>query len=365
MTARPTILVTGGAGYIGSHVVLALRDSGWPVVAVDNLVTGVASLVPQDVALVQADCGDAGRMRALLAEHAVGAVMHFAASTVVPESVADPMTYYLNNTVNTARLIAACIGAGVGRFIYSSTAAVYGEAGASFVSEEEPPRPVSPYGKSKLMGEDMLADAARAHPFRFVALRYFNVAGADPAGRSGQATPQATHLVKVACQAAAGVRPFMEIYGSDYDTPDGTCVRDYIHVSDLADAHIAALDRLMSGADSADRQLRLRAGLFRAGGDRRRAPRLGSGFRCPQGVAPPGRRGAPGLRLAAHARALRLEAEARPPGDDRADRLRLGMPPARRNGLRAIAPGPAAGGPARLRRPACTPPAPRRSGRAP
>lgn len=250
MTARPTIVVTGGAGYIGSHVLLALRDSGWPVVAVDNLVTGVACLVPADVMLVKADCGDAERMRALLAEHAAGAVMHFAASTVVPESVADPMKYYLNNAVNTARLIEACIGAGVGKFIYSSTAAVYGEAEATFVSEEEPPRPVSPYGKSKLMGEEMLADAAQAHPFRFVALRYFNVAGADPAGRSGQATPHATHLVKVACQAAAGVRPFMEIYGSDYDTPDGTCVRDYIHVSDLADAHIAALDHLMSGADS-------------------------------------------------------------------------------------------------------------------
>ena len=250
MTARPTIVVTGGAGYIGSHVLLALRDAGWPVVAVDNLVTGVAGLVPNDVTLVKADCGDAGRMRALLAEHAVGAVMHFAASTVVPESVTDPMKYYLNNAVNTARLIEACIGAGVRRFIYSSTAAVYGEAGTSFVSEEEPPRPVSPYGKSKLMGEQMLADAAHAHPFSFVALRYFNVAGADPAGRSGQATPHATHLVKVACQAAAGVRPHMEIYGSDYDTPDGTCVRDYIHVSDLADAHIAALDHLMSGADS-------------------------------------------------------------------------------------------------------------------
>ena len=250
MTARPTIVVTGGAGYIGSHVLLALRDSGWPVVAVDNLATGVASLVPEDVPLVKADCGDVDRMRTLLAEHEAGAVMHFAASTVVPESVADPMKYYLNNAVNTARLIEACIGAGVGRFIYSSTAAVYGETGVAFVSEEEPPRPVSPYGKSKLMGEEMLADAAHAHPFRFVALRYFNVAGADPAGRSGQATPHATHLVKVACQAAAGVRPFMEIYGSDYDTPDGTCVRDYIHVSDLADAHVAALDHLMSGADS-------------------------------------------------------------------------------------------------------------------
>ena len=227
-----------------------MRDAGWPVIAVDNLVTGVASLVPEDVKLVKADCGDADQMRALLAEHDAGVVMHFAASALVPESVSDPMKYYLNNTANTASLIDSCIRAGVETFIYSSSAAVYGEPNVGFVSEEQPPCPLSPYGKSKLMGEQMLADAASAHSFRYVALRYFNVAGADPAGRSGQATPYATHLIKVACEAAAGTRPFMEVFGTDYDTPDGTCIRDYIHVTDLADAHMAALHCLMSGADS-------------------------------------------------------------------------------------------------------------------
>ena len=227
-----------------------MRDSGWPVVAVDNLVTGVAGLVPEDVKLVQADCGDAERMGALLADHEAGAVMHLAASTLVPESVSDPMKYYLNNTTKTASLVDTCIRSGVEMFIYSSSAAVYGELDVAFVSEEQPPRPVSPYGKSKLMGEEILKDAASAHPFRYVALRYFNVAGADPAGRSGQATPNATHLIKVACETAAGTRPFMEVYGTDYGTPDGTCIRDYIHVTDLADAHMAALGYLMSGADS-------------------------------------------------------------------------------------------------------------------
>ena len=250
MGEQPTIVVTGGAGYIGSHVLLALRDSGWPVVAVDNLVTGVASLVPEDVKFVRADCGDAERVGALLAEYGAGAVMHFAASTLVPESVSDPMKYYLNNTANTASLVDICIASGVEILVYSSSAAVYGEPDVAFVSEEQPPRPVSPYGKSKLMGEQILEDAARAHPFRYVALRYFNVAGADPAGRSGQATPNATHLIKAACETAAGTRPFMEVYGTDYDTPDGTCIRDYIHVTDLADAHMAALGYLMSGADS-------------------------------------------------------------------------------------------------------------------
>lgn len=250
MTTKPAILVTGGAGYIGSHAVLALRDQGWPVIVLDNLATGVAALVPADVPFVEGDCGDAAVVDRLLAEHKIAAVLHFAASTVVPESVADPMKYYLNNTANTARLIDRCIGAGVGAFIYSSTAAVYGEPDVTAVSEDVPPQPISPYGKGKLMGETMLADAAQAHPFRFMALRYFNVAGADPAGRSGQSTPQATHLIKVACEVAAGKRSRMEIYGTDYDTPDGTCIRDYIHVSDLVDAHIAALDHLLGGGAS-------------------------------------------------------------------------------------------------------------------
>lgn len=250
MTAKPAIVVTGGAGYIGSHVQFTLRDAGWPVVVVDNLSTGVAESVPKDVELVVADCGDAARMRTLFTEREVGAVMHFAASVRVSESVADPMKYYLNNAANTADLIDCCIKSGVETFIYSSTAAVYGEPDVAFVTEKHSPRPVSPYGKSKLMGERMLEDAANAHPFRYAVLRYFNAAGADPAGRIGQTTPNATHLVKVACETAVGKRPFMEVFGTDYDTPDGTCVRDYVHVSDLAYAHIAALEYLLSGADS-------------------------------------------------------------------------------------------------------------------
>ena len=248
---RPTILVTGGAGYIGSHVTLALRDRDWPVVVVDNLESGHASLVPDGVEFVKADCGDADRMRALFAKHQVHAVMHLAASTLVSESVANPLKYYLNNTVKTANLIESCIMSKVGMFVYSSTAAVYGTAGGSAcVTEEETPRPITPYGKSKLMGEEMLADAANACPFRYIALRYFNVAGADPAGRSGQSNPDATHLISVACQTAVGARASMDIYGTDYDTPDGTCVRDYVHVSDVADAHTAALEHLMRGAES-------------------------------------------------------------------------------------------------------------------
>ncbi len=248
---QPTIVVTGGAGYIGSHVTLALRDLGWPVLVVDNLETGLVRLVPDGVEFVNADCGDADRMRDLFARHQVYAVMHLAASTLVSESVVDPMKYYLNNTVNTARLIESCVRSNVEMFVYSSTAAVYGNAeGSAFASEEDPPRPITPYGKSKLMGEEILADAASAYPFRYVALRYFNVAGADPAGRSGQSNPNATHLISVACQTAVGARASMEIFGTDYDTPDGTCVRDYVHVSDVADAHTAALEHLRRGAES-------------------------------------------------------------------------------------------------------------------
>ena len=251
MSMGPTIAVTGGAGYIGSHVSLALRDSNWPVLVVDNLETGLAKLVPDGVEFVNADCGDADRMRDLFAKHQVRAVMHLAASTLVSESVVDPMKYYLNNTVKTARLIESCIRSKVEMFVYSSTAAVYGTAeGSACVSEEVPPRPITPYGRSKLMGEKILADAANAYSLRYIALRYFNVAGADPAGRSGQSNPNATHLISVACKTALGARTSMEIYGTDYNTPDGTCVRDYVHVSDVADAHTAALEHLMRGADS-------------------------------------------------------------------------------------------------------------------
>jgi UDP-glucose 4-epimerase len=248
--AHGAVLVTGGAGYIGSHAVLALRDRGWPVVVVDNLTTGLRALLPPDVMLIEADCGDTSCIRALLKTEEISAVMHFAASTVVPESVSDPMKYYLNNTVTTARLIDVCVEAGVDAFIYSSTAAVYGTPDVPLVSEHVPTKAISPYGKCKLMGEEMLGDVATAHSMRYMALRYFNVAGADPQGRSGQSTLAATHLIKAACEVASGKRPYLEIYGDDYDTPDGTCIRDYIHVTDLVDAHISALDHLVAGGNS-------------------------------------------------------------------------------------------------------------------
>ncbi len=246
---QSNVVVTGGAGYIGSHVALALRDAGWPVIIVDNLATGAVNLVPDGVMFINADCGDTEHMRMLFAEYRTCAVIHLAASVSVPESVSFPVKYYLNNTANTARLIEICVDANVEKFIYSSTAAIYGEPEFVPVSENAPPRPVSPYGKSKLMGEEMLADVTCAHPLRYVTLRYFNVAGADAVGRVGP-TEEASHLVRVALKTAAGLRSSMEIYGTDYDTPDGTCIRDYVHVSDLAEAHVAALNYLVAGGES-------------------------------------------------------------------------------------------------------------------
>jgi UDP-glucose 4-epimerase len=245
-----TVLVTGGAGYIGSHMALQLVDAGERVVVLDNLSTGLAWAVPQDAAFVRGDVGDQGLVRRLLDGHGIDAIIHFAGSVVVPDSVADPLGYYLNNTVNSRALIEAAVKSGVRHFIFSSTAAVYGMTGDRPVTEEAPLAPMSPYGSSKRMTEIMLADAARAHDLRYVALRYFNVAGADPQGRAGQATPRATHLVKVACETALGKRSHMEVFGTDYPTPDGTCVRDYIHVTDLAGAHMAALAHLRAGGDS-------------------------------------------------------------------------------------------------------------------
>jgi UDP-glucose 4-epimerase len=245
-----SILVTGGAGYIGSHMVLALADAGQPVVVLDNLSTGFRWAIDPRATLVEGDTGDDALVARLLKEHAVEAIIHFAGSIVVPESVSDPLGYYLNNTVKSRGLIAAAVAAGVDKFIFSSTAAVYGNPAVTPVPEETELRPVSPYGWSKLMTEIMLADTARAHPLRYVALRYFNVAGADPKGRSGQSTPRATHLIKIACETALGKRTHMEVFGTDYPTPDGTCMRDYIHVTDLADAHVAALDYLGNGGAS-------------------------------------------------------------------------------------------------------------------
>ncbi len=244
------ILVTGGAGYIGSHMVLELLDVGEKVVVLDDLSTGFACAVPSGVTFIRADVGDAALVLRLIAEHAIDAIAHFAAKVVVPESVSDPLGYYLANTMKSRSLIEAAVRGGVRHIIFSSTAAVYGNPRANPVSEDAPLQPLSPYGRSKLITEWMLEDAGRAHDLRHVSLRYFNVAGADPKGRAGQSTARATHLIKAAVQAALGERPYLEVFGADYPTRDGSCVRDYIQVTDLAGAHIAALRHLRDGGNS-------------------------------------------------------------------------------------------------------------------
>jgi len=240
------VLVTGGAGYIGSHAVLALLDAGWPVVVIDNLTTGFRWAVADAATFVEGDIADRALVARLIAEHKIGAIIHFAGSIVVPESVADPLGYYENNTAKSRALIESAVRGGVTRFIFSSTAATYGIPEHVPVAEDAPTRPINPYGWSKLMTEQMLRDASAAHDLDHVALRYFNVAGADPRGRSGQSTDGATHLIKVAVEAATGKRGHVDIFGTDYDTPDGTGVRDYIHVSDLAAAHVDALEKLVA-----------------------------------------------------------------------------------------------------------------------
>jgi UDP-glucose 4-epimerase len=249
-TDSMSVLVTGGAGYIGSHMVWQLVDDGEDVIVLDNLVTGLRWAGAPGVKFVNGDCGDGDLVARLIDEHAVDTIIHMAALVVVPESVSDPLSYYLNNVTGTCMLIEAAVRGGVRQFIFSSTAAVYGTPARSPVSEEAPLNPESPYGRSKMMVEMMLADTAAAHDFVYVALRYFNVAGADPSGRAGQSTPSATHLVKVACETVLGKRPEIVVYGTDYPTPDGTCVRDYIHVSDLVAAHADALRHLRSDGDS-------------------------------------------------------------------------------------------------------------------
>ena len=246
-----TVLITGGAGYIGSHMVHELVDAGESVVVLDNLSTGFRFLIPNSVPFIAGNTGDRTLVGEIIAHHRVNAIIHFAASIVVPDSVADPLGYYGNNTMNTCALLDVAIKAGIREFIFSSTAAVYGNAREVPVRENAPTVPISPYGTSKLMSEIMLHDAGKAHGLRFVILRYFNVAGADPKLRTGQATPAATHLIKIACETAIGRRPKMSVFGTDYPTPDGTCVRDYIHVSDLALAHSAALAHLRNGGASA------------------------------------------------------------------------------------------------------------------
>jgi UDP-glucose 4-epimerase len=246
-----TILVTGGAGYIGSHIVQEFVDRNQSVIVLDNLSTGFCHAVPAEARLVVGDVGDGAVVAKLMAEHRVEAVMHFAASSVVPDSVANPIGYYGNNTAGSLALLKASVEAGIKHFVFSSTAAVYGNPDTPSVGEDVFPRPLSPYGASKLMTETMLRDAASAGDLKYVVLRYFNVAGADQKLRTGQSTRAATHLVKVAVRAALGVRKGMEIFGTDYPTPDGTCVRDYIHVCDLVSAHIEALDYLRGGGNSA------------------------------------------------------------------------------------------------------------------
>jgi UDP-glucose 4-epimerase len=242
-----TILVTGGAGYIGSHMVHALRDAGERTVVLDNLSTGLAQAVPEGVPLVVGDCGDMDMLGRLFGEHRVEAILHFAGSVVVSESVADPMRYYENNFIASLSLVEAATRAGISQVVFSSTAAVYGNPDHVPVGEDAPLAPVSPYGRSKQMVEQMLADVAASSPFSYVVLRYFNVAGADPQMRTGQSSKDATHLIKLAVRAALGLRPGLEIYGTDYLTPDGTCIRDYIHVADLVQAHLDALRHLRQG----------------------------------------------------------------------------------------------------------------------
>jgi UDP-glucose 4-epimerase len=244
------VLVTGGAGFIGSHMVLELLDAGEDVVVLDNLSTGFRRAVPDQAEFVEGDVGDHALVRRLLSGHGIDAIIHFAGSVVVPESVVDPLGYYLNNTCKSRTLIAAAVEAKIPHFIFSSTAAVYGMPKENPVAEDALLLPMSPYGTSKLMTELMLRDTAKASDLRYVALRYFNVAGADPRGRSGQSTARATHLIKVACETVVGERPYLEVFGTDYPTPDGTCIRDYIHVTDLVRAHLDALRYLRAGGES-------------------------------------------------------------------------------------------------------------------
>ncbi|WP_339774403.1 UDP-glucose 4-epimerase GalE [uncultured Thalassospira sp.] len=245
-----TVLVTGGAGYIGSHAALALLDAGRKVVVLDNLSQGYRWAVPENAVFVEGDCGDIDLVNQIIREHGITAIMHFAGSIIVPESVMYPLDYYYNNTVNSRALAQAAVDSGVKHFIFSSTAGVYGEPEKTPILEDFPSKPISPYGTSKMMTEKMLQDSTVAYDLNYVALRYFNVAGADPSGRAGQTSRKATHLIKIASQAASGSRSHLDVFGDDYPTHDGTCIRDYIHVSDLADAHVLALKYLEDGGES-------------------------------------------------------------------------------------------------------------------
>src|SRR5438046_1374287 len=244
--SKVPVLVTGGAGYIGSHATLALKDAGWTVAVIDDLSNGVRRAVPEGVPFYEGSVADRALMARIFAEQGIQAIMHFAGSIVVPESVENPLKYYGNNTIATHALLSTAVEAGVKHILFSSTAAVYGAPEKVPVAEEDPKEPINPYGASKLMTEWMLRDASAAHPFNYGALRYFNVAGADPLGRSGQIGKGSTHIIKIACEAAVGKRPHVGVYGNDYRKPDGPCIRDYVHVSDLAAAHVAALNWLVA-----------------------------------------------------------------------------------------------------------------------
>jgi UDP-glucose 4-epimerase len=245
-----TVLVTGGGGYIGSHVALELLDNGIELVILDDLSTGYSGAVPREAKFVVGDCGDKALLSRLIKDYGIESIVHFAAKTVVPESVADPLYYYLHNTIKSRNLIEVAAETGVKWLVFSSTAAVYGHANMAPISEDQIPSPINAYGRSKLMTEWMLEDAARALGITYVALRYFNVAGADPTGRAGQCSPRSTHLIKVAVQSALGLRPFLPVFGVDFPTPDGSCVRDFIQVTDLSQVHVAALKHLSEGGDS-------------------------------------------------------------------------------------------------------------------
>ncbi len=258
--SKVPVLVTGGAGYIGSHAVLALKDGGWPVAIIDDLSNGSRIVVPGDVPFYEGNIADRSLVERILAEQKIGAIMHFAGSIVVPESVTNPLAYYGNNTVATHALISAAVAGGVRHILFSSTAAVYGAPEKIPVDEDDAKAPINPYGASKLMTEWMLADCSAAYGFNYGALRYFNVSGADRDLRSGQIGRGSTHLIKIAVEAATGKRDHVDVFGSDYPTPDGTCIRDYIHVSDLADAHVLALQRLI---DAPDENLLLNCGYGR------------------------------------------------------------------------------------------------------
>jgi len=238
------ILITGGAGYIGSHAIFGFQSAGYEPIVIDNLATGVRQAVPENVTFIEGNAGDQSLVQSIIQTNHIKVVVHFAGSVVVPESVTNPLKYYSNNTCVSRNLLDVCVRTGVKHFIYSSTALVYGPENEMPLREDSLTAPVNPYGASKLMTEWILRDVAASNNINYAALRYFNVAGADPEGRVGQSTPNATHLIKVACQTALGLRDFIEVFGEDYDTPDGTCIRDYIHVTDLVDAHVKALHHL-------------------------------------------------------------------------------------------------------------------------